>query len=592
MAKINQAMADLLRYNAAIDGSLPRSRFNKNHSHLTTLDSAYLVPIMWDRVLPGDEKQIRYSGLARMATPVHPVADEAKLDVWAFYVPDRLWWNHAKEFYGENLDAAFNEDGMYEMPSLTPDQYLFNSYNETCSLKDYFGFPIWNRDFDSLENFKDELRCTAGLFRSYQLIWNEWFRNSSVQPALRLNTGDTVTSDEYDIITQIRKVCKYPDYFTTLLKTPQAGDDVLLPLGEWAPVVTTADRHGIGSVALDGRYFLTNPNETDWRDAESNPAALLLGVKPYSVTFPDNKIEIKGKTVALDPTNAPVTSGTESAEFYPNNLWADLTDATAATINNLRAAVTIQHLLERDAIAGKRYQNILQAHFGVFTPDATLQRPELLGLTSTPIGMRQVLQTSSTVSGSPQGNTAAFSLTSVTNEWICNKAFTEPGFIMVLAAIRPSRSYSQGLNPLLRKLDRYDHFWPVFDRLGNQPVNREELFLTASDFAADDPLDYVGKTFGYKEAWTEYKTMGNRVSGYMRPDHELSLASWNYSEFFGEAPILNSQFVEENPNLIDRTISVESSQDFNGAQFILDNYFEYSDTKSMSVHSQPGILYL
>lgn len=565
MARINQAMQDLLRYNAAI---LPqkRSSFNKSHSHTTTMDSAYLVPLMWDRVLPGDEKKIRYSGLARMATPIHPVMDEAKLDVWAFFVPDRLWWNHAKEFYGENLDASFNPDGLYEMPSIPPSKYLVRAESGIGSLSDYFGFPLWGNDYRSYieEDVFDKMRCTAGLHRSYQLIWNECFRNSSVQPALRLNQGDTVSDAEWLVISQIRKVCKYPDYFTTLLREPQAGNDVLLPLGDWAPVVTR--------------------NVSTYADDDNPELRFVLGAGTsgyFSPLFVENDtgsaVSIAGESIEGDITGS----------FIPRNLWADLTNATVATINNLRAAVTIQHLLEVDALGGKRYQNILQAHFGVLTPDATLQRPELLGATRTTIGMRQVLQTSATESDSPQGNTAAFSLTNLSNEWICNKAFTEPGFIMVLGAVRPVQSYSQGVDPLLRKLNRYDHYWPVFDNLGNQPVETTALYFTATDATTDYSTEWIDDVFGYQEAWTEYRIKQNRVSGLMRPDAPGSLASWNYSTLFVDQPVLNSDFVEEDPNLIDRTIAVQ-----NEPQFIIDSYFDYIDVKNMSVHSIPGLLRL
>lgn len=588
MARNNQAMEDLLRYNAAI---LPqkRSSFNKSHSHVTTFDSAYLVPLMWDRVLPGDEKKIRYSGLARMATPYHPVMDNANLDVWCFFVPDRLWWEHAKEFYGENKDASFNPDGTYVMPYLDFEKYSvkvskaesFTSDEGVGSLNDYFGFPV--RYDTAIGVFYDtvpEFRSTAGLHRCYQLIWNEYFRNSSIQPALQLSTGDTVTDTEWEVIKQIRKVCKYPDYFTTLLREPQAGDDVTLPLGDWAPVVTRADRVpsdlypdgvasndlsiGLGAgVNADGS-FIPGFNSTSY-----------LGVAGL-----DNGNRMVGRV--LDEG-----FGGDAVNVVPTNLWANLTSATASTINNLRAAITVQQLLEIDSMAGKRYQQILQAHFGVFTPDATLQRPELLGATRTMVGMRQVLQTSASEDGSPQGNTAAFSLTDINNEWICNKGFTEPGFIMVLGAVRPYHSYSQGLDPLLTKLNRYDHYWPVFDNLGNQPVPLSAIYCTVPDNAQVEGSEIAEQTFGYQEAWTEYRIKQNRVSGLMRPDVPTSLATWNYSTYFKSPPVLNSAFVEEDPELIDRTIVVESEP-----QFILDSYFDYIDVKNMSVHSIPGLLRL
>lgn len=520
---------------------------------------------MWDRVLPGDEKQIKYSGLARMATPIHPVMDEANLDVWAFYVPDRLWWNHAREFYGENKDASFNPDGEYVMPFLKPKQYGVDGSSSTSnnigSLNDYFGFPCIHNGI--VNNDEPRYYCTAGLHRSYQLIWNEWFRNSSIQPALQLNDGDTVSDAEWTVISQIRKANKYPDYYTTLLREPQAGEDVLLPLGEWAPVVTRSN-----SISVNGAVPLEIGN--------TSGQATGSGIYPIGVDF--NMGESVGDAVQVTDSIWTTDPQHSSNTIAPSNLWADLTSGTAATINNLRSAITIQHLLEVDAIAGKRYQQIIQAHFGVLTPDSTLQRPELLGATRTPIGMRQVIQTSETSDGSPLGNTAAFSLTNVSNEWICNKAFTEPGFILILGCVRPVISYSQGINPLLTKLNRYDHYWPVFDNLGNQPVYGYNIY---ADF---NPNSDDLNVFGYQEAWTEYRVMQNRVSGLMRPDVNETLSSWNYAVDFDAVPTLDSDFIAVDKSLMERSIAVQSQP-----QFILDSYFDYRDTKNMSVHSIPGL---
>ncbi len=567
MARVNQAMQDILRYSAAI---LPqkRSTFDKSHSHTTTLDSGYIVPLMWDRVLPGDEKKIRFSGLARMATPLVPVMDEAKLDVHCFFVPDRLTWEHAKEFYGENKDASFNPDGEYVMPYV--DQIRFftrigaSSNTGIGSLNDYFGLPLW--DLSLGDGNVAKIKVNALLWRGYQLIWNDYYRNSSVQAALQLSTGDTVTDSEWNVIREIRKACKFPDVYTSLLREPQAGDDVLLPLGDRAPVVT-GDRHQGSGVNLSFDY-----NHIVDRSVSVGFIAKSLPNQLYD-----------GEAVAFGLSDGTAIGDVDP---YPNNLWADLTSATSATINNLRAAITVQQLLEIDSVAGKRYQQILQAHFGVFTPDATLQRPELLGLTRTSIGMRQVLQTSSSVDGAVLGDTGAFSLTSLDNEWICNKAFTEPGFIYVLGVIRPVHSYSQGIDPLLEMIHRYDHYWPVFDNLGNQPVKARSLYCTTT--GTQTPYDlglHIDDVFGYAEAWTnEYRVKQNRVSGLMRPDAPGTLASWNYSSKFDRMPVLNDAFVSEDPSLIDRTIAVPSEP-----QFILDAYFDYKDTRNMSVHSVPGL---
>lgn len=378
MSRNNQAMADLLRYNAAME-SRKRSVFDKSHSHATTMDSAYLVPLMIDRVLPGDEKKIRYSGLARMTTPLHPTMDEANLDVWAFYIPDRLWWNHAKEFYGENKDAEFNPDGLYQMPSVKFSEACVITSDDSSgrgigSLTDYIGMPAWDIGGNVGSNGIDDIvpRICIGPYRCYQLIWNDYFRNSSIQPSLQLNDGDTVTNEELNFgVFTLRKVCKNPDYFTTLLKEPQAGSDVLLPLGEWAPVVTrsenTIDYYGDTRKAL-----MFRPTSSSY--ASVYPSTMLVRQGGTSTSIPSEySFQAYG-----DPD---INAESPKTGLYPSNLWADLTSATSATINNLRAAITVQHLLEIDNIAGKRYQQIIQAHFGVFTPDATLQRPELLGAT-------------------------------------------------------------------------------------------------------------------------------------------------------------------------------------------------------------------
>lgn len=561
MAKLNQAMTDLMRYNNAI---LPKKRslFDKSHSHATTIDSAWLVPIMWDRVVPGDEKKIRYSGLARMATPLHPTMDECYLYTWAFYIPDRLWWTHAKEFYGENLDASFNPDGEYQMPYITPDKYMVKYSNEIGSLSDYFGLPYTSFPYTE-GKYDDKQGVCVGLWRSYQKIWNEYFRNSSIQPALQLNDGDNVTDSEWNVIKQLRRVNKLPDMFTSLLREPQAGDDVLLPLGEIAPVVSTPDEHNLST---EGLMFNLSP------DTQFNL---------YASALPESESD-----VFLGADEGYYTSGNGvQRKVSPTNLWADLSTATASSINNLRMAITVQQLLEIDSIGGKRYQNLLYAHFGCFTPDATLQRPELLGATKTRIGMRQVLQTSSTTDDSPLGKPSGISVTNIDNEWICNKGFTEPGYIMVLCAVRPLHSYSQGVNPLLRKLNRYDHYYPVFENIGNQPVYTSEIYAKKRSTTTDDDVkSYFDEVFGWKEAWQEYRMIDNRVSGLFRPDVPGSLSSWNYTTNFTTKPFLNSAFISEDEKLIDRTIAVPGEP-----QFLLDNYFEYHDIKNMGVHSTPGL---
>lgn len=555
MSRTNEAMRDLLRYGSAI---MPRerSRFDKSHSHTTTLDSGYIVPVMWDRVLPGDEKEIQFSGLCRMTTPLHPVMDSAKLDTFAFFIPDRLWWIHAKEFYGENLDADFNEDGEYVMPYITSNYWAVRNYEDeslsgVMSLNDYLGFPVMDRERREEQADNPDFYCSAGLHRSYQLIWNEWFRNSSIQPALTLNTGDTVSATEWETIKQLRKANRYPDYFTTLLREPQAGDDVMIPLDEYAPVVAS--------------------------DQFQSSVENAIHFSPIGGTLTGSSFALGINSLGLSVANTDAPAGS-STYVAPDNLYARLDQMTSPTISNLRSAITIQHFKEITNLAGRRFQSIIKSHFGTFTPDDVLQRPELLGMTSTTIGMRQVVQQGASTEDSPLGNVAAVSVTNVNNAYVCNKSFTEPGFVMILCVVRPEVSYSQGINPLIQKLSTYEHYWPCFDKISNQPVYGRNIF---ADFDGEDSV------LGYSSAWNEYRIMQNRVSGLMRPDVANNLASWNYSILFEGAPVLNDEFLQVDPLLIDRTIAVTDEP-----QFLLDCWFDYKDTKAMSVHSTPGLGYI
>lgn len=560
MSRMNQAMTDLLRYDAALLPSV-RSTFDKSHSHTTTFDSGALIPLMADRVLPGDEKKIFFSAVTRMATPIHPVMDQAIFDVWCFYVPDRLWYAHAKEFYGENKDAEFNPDGEYIMPYLKPSQYcVHDEYHPELgigSLNDYFGFPVMSTS-DGIDRDSDSRNyVSAGLHRCYQLIWNDWFRNSSIQPSLQLNDGDLVTNAEWEVIRKLRYVNRYPDYFTTALKDPQSGPDVLLPISDYVPVVPRS------TLVSDDEF---NSSSLMFRDSDGDTSIDALLIADDGRLYPD--------------FDSPINPATD-VPLSPANLWAHLTDAGISTITNLRAAITAQHLFELRNSAGKRYQQILQATWGVLTGDATLQRPQLIGTTGKNyLGMRQVVQTSETSGDSPLGNVAAFSLTDVTNKMICNQAFTEPGILMIVGAIRPVTSYGgQGINSLWTQISPFEQFQPVFDGLSNQPIYNYELF--ASHGANPDDLH---KVFGYKPAWDEYRTMQNRVSGYMRPDVTGTLSSWNYSIKFDTQPLLDDAFVQVDPDLMDRVIATPDEP-----QFICDCYFSYHDTRSMSVHGTPGI---
>lgn len=552
MARMNNAMHDLFRYNAAM---MPKNRssFNRSHSKTTTFDSGYLIPILVDDILPGDEVNIKLDALVRMTTPFHPVLDSAYIDFFAFFCPDRIVWDNAKAFYGENLDAEYNALGEYQRPNFT---YSDSDWTP-MSLLDYMECP---KPASSMQS-----RPLSVLdFRMYQKIWNDWFRASEIQNSVPLNTGDNVTAAEKNTVFQLRKVNKLHDYFTSLLPQPQGGESVTLPLGDWSPVVTRDVSHNItgGPIKYYGSAY--------------DPA--LGGFEiGYGTTFVAEQGDEIGN---LHTYSEYASSNPPPFQYSPVNLWTDLSNATAATINQLRAAITVQQALEIDAAGGTRYSSLIRSHWGVISPDDVLQRPQLLGSYRESIGMRSVPQTSSSTDTEELGQLGAYSATRVGDKTLVDKAFTEYGTLMILCCVRPLHSYSQGYPERLKKLSRFDIYLPVFNNIGNQPVYSDTIVAFNEEGATD-----ADQVLGYKEAWNEYRTAQNKVTGLMRPDVDGSLGRiWTYADDYSEAPILNSDFISEDPDLIDRTIRIPSEP-----QFLGDFYFNFIHTRNMGVNSIPGL---
>lgn len=518
-----------------------RSRFQRNSDNKTTFNTGDLIPIYLDEVLPGDTHEIDMACVMRMATPIFPVMDNAFCDFYFFFVPNRLVWEHWKDFMGENRETAWTPKTEYSIPQVTAPT---GGWTEG-TLADYFGLPTKVQG----------LSVSALPGRCYGLIYNEWFRNQNVtQPTLvevtdATTTGKndgTATNDNAITLAKPLKAAKVFDYYTGALPEPQKGDPIKLPM------------QGNAELKL---YTLSGNEEIKWPKPSSTAATLSEFTEI---------LQINGEQTGLR------VDANRNGNTNMGMLKADMSSVTAATINQLRQAFQIQKLLEKDARGGTRYREVLREHFGVVSPDARMQIPEYLGGYRLPINVSQVIQTSSTDSTSPQGNTAALSVTTM-NKSMFTKSFTEHGFIMGLAVVRTDQTYQQGIERLWSRTGRYDYYWPVLANIGEQAILNKEIYAQGN--ATDN------EAFGYQEAWADYRYKPSKVTGLFRSNAEQSLDAWHYAQDYDKLPTLSTAWMEQGETEMKRTLAVQSQPDF-----IADFYFMNKTTRCMPVYSIPGLI--
>ena len=541
--------------------NIKRSTFDLSHTHKTTFNTGELVPIYVEEILPGDTFKINTNYVIRMSTPIKPVMDNAYMDIYFFFVPNRLVWDHWKEFMGENTEGAWDDDETeYNVPKAI--SQIMSSYKKG-SIADHMGIPT-----------NTNLEVNVLPFRAYTLIWNEWFRDQNLQAPLYIqkdidsNQSLSSAGDFNPALgVGICKVNKFHDYLTSCLPEPQKGDPVTINIGGEAPVLTSEiDNYNGESPTIGMKYAISNNPEIN---------AKHIGLGLYN--------QAEGVKRVYDLKANGIDNGTASPSpeiIAPSNLIADLSNATAVTINQLRQAVQTQKFLERDARCGTRYIEIIKGHFGVTSPDARQQRPEYLGGKRVPINMAQVLQTSASQEDSPQGNTAAFSLTGGSNAGF-TKSFTEHGFIIGLACVRTQHSYQQGLNRMWSRARRFDYYWPEFSHLGEQAVLNKEIYTIIDPNV--DPED----VFGYQERYAEYKYKPNIITGEFRSQYTQSLDIWHYGDNYESQPYLSEEWIQETTANVDRTLTVQST---NSDQFLADFYFQIKATRPMPLFGIPGLM--
>jgi hypothetical protein len=530
-----------------------RTRFNRDQTILTTFDSGALIPFFVDEVLPGDTFQVNTSAIIRMSTPKYPVMDDAFIDFYYFYCPNRIIWDDFKKFMGEADETPWEPNKTYKVPQIQlgtgEKDGLAQPYEG--SVLDYMGVPT-----KSIPSGTKAEKVNALPVRAYVKIWNEYFRDQNVDnPAtLRTNSEDIDYGDRADSTSlelgwataysggRCLPVNKFHDYFTSCLPYPQRGPEIKLPIS--------------GNAAVRGYKDLNYKNVI-----QANVIPVING----AIT--------EEAEVSVTPNYADFACK-QSGRAY---LGADLSTVTATTINDLRNAVAVQQYYEALARGGSRYREQVQALWDVTISDRTVQIPEYLGGGRYHVNMNQIVQTSGQQSDkdTPIGETGAMSVTPV-NEGSFTKSFEEHGFVIGVLCVRHNRSYQQGLERFWSRTDRLDYYVPQFANLGEQPVKKKEIMLTGT--STDE------ETFGYQEAWADYRMKPNRVSGKMRSNASGTLDFWHYADNYKEVPTLSQGWMMEDKKEIERTLIVQNEPQFFGAIRVANK-----TTRCMPLYSVPGL---
>lgn len=558
---------------------MKRTKFDRSHVYKTTFNSGKLIPVFVDEVLPGDTTRMSVNYFARLATPIKPIMDNIYLDWFFFFVPNRLVWEHWQNFCFEQEDPDDSTD--YVIPSVTATGNSDNTY--VGSLWDYFGLPV---------NTSGNLSGISALpFRGVYLIWNEWFRDENLQKSVKIQKGDnnevlnSARASEQPAWVFTTGTSIFPglacpprgkrhDYFTSALPWTQKGPGVSIGLAGTASIVDPSRTTGYLLHSTSNQLAAASAYGGDASSSGGDRVARGTG----TITL-NNRGGSEWSNIGGFAGNAPLdvtVSAYPAGSFLASDSYVDLDTSSIFTINSLRTAFQMQKFYERLARGGSRYTEVLRSFFGVVSPDARLQRPEFLGSFTKMVNVNPIAQTSATDDTSPQGNLSAYGVTAAKFHGF-TKSFVEHGYVFGFVCARADLTYQQGINKMWLRSTVYDFYWPTFAHLGEQAIELREIYAQGSE--ADTTV------FGYQERYSEYRYKPSQITGKFRSSVVGgTLDKWHLSQFFKNAPVLNEEFIVENPP-IERIVAVPSEP-----EFLLDIGFRYTTVRPMPMFGTPGLV--